>query len=182
MIWINLIDLLGRFAHDAGHGARVSRLRTLAAGRSGPDLDRNRYGALARPFRLLSHPRGVGTMCRRASSFDIGASKLFALQPLIHVNASTHLKGQKKTHVAYCVPTPSQSERRGRAVLGTAPRLTGAVATRHWTRVKWKVCSNRLLISPGFLPRKVSIRFENQSMSRDFRSAMAYSGYEPVDR
>ena len=88
----------------------------------------------------------------------------------------------KKTHVTYCVPTPSQSERRGRAVPGTAPRLTGAVAIRHWTRGKWKACSNRLLISPGFLPRKVSIRFENQSMSRDFRSAMAYSGYEPVDQ
>jgi hypothetical protein len=27
-----------------------------------------------------------------------------------------------------------------------------------------------------------SIRFEKQSMSRDFRSAMAYSGYEPVER
>jgi hypothetical protein len=96
LIWINLIDLLGRFAHDAGHGARVSRLRTLAAGRSGPDLDRNRYGALARPFRLLSRPRGVGTMCHRASSFGIGASKLFALQLLIHVNAFTHLNGQRK--------------------------------------------------------------------------------------
>jgi hypothetical protein len=24
LIWINLIDLLGRFAHDAGHGARVT--------------------------------------------------------------------------------------------------------------------------------------------------------------
>src|SRR4249919_486496 len=97
LIWINLIDLLGRFAHDAGHGARVSRLRTLAAGRSGPDLDRNRYGALARPFRLLSRPRGVGTMCHRASSFGIGASKLFALQRLIHVNASTHLNGQRNS-------------------------------------------------------------------------------------
>jgi hypothetical protein len=30
LIWINLINLLGRFAHDAGYGARVT-VRTLAA-------------------------------------------------------------------------------------------------------------------------------------------------------
>ena len=98
LIWINLIDLLGRFAHDAGHGARVSRLRTLAAGRSGPDLDRNRYGALARPFRFLSRPsRGPDNVSSRLQLRHWrDTSKLFALQRLIHVNASTHLNGQRK--------------------------------------------------------------------------------------
>jgi hypothetical protein len=46
---------------------------------------------------------------------------------------------------------------------------------------KWKLCLTRPPISL-VLAARVSIRFENQSMSRDFRSAMAYSGYEPVER
>jgi hypothetical protein len=98
LIWINLIDLLDRFAHDAGHGGRVNRLRTLAAGRSGPDLDRNRYGALARPFRFLSRPsRGPDNVSSRLQLRHWrDTSKLFALQRLIHVNASTHLNGQRK--------------------------------------------------------------------------------------
>jgi hypothetical protein len=58
----------------------------------------------------------------------------------------------------------------------TAPRLAG-----HWSCGEWKACLNRLLISFGCLPQKVSIRFEKACMNRDFRSAMAYWGYEQVD-
>ena len=72
--------------------ARVNRLRTLAAGRSGPDLDRNRYGALARPFRFLSRPsRGPDNVSSR-----LQLQHWRDTSQLIHVNASTHLNGQRK--------------------------------------------------------------------------------------
>ena len=122
MIWINLIDLLGRFAHDAGHGSRVNRLRTLAAGRSGPDLDRNKYGALARPFRFLSRPsRGPDNVSSR-----LQLQHWRDTSQLIHVNAFTHLNGQRK--LTSLIAFPRHLNRSG------AAEQSGDSTAPHWSR------------------------------------------------